>query len=49
MWTSGIDWAEAIREGRAERDRELLGLLPPDEPGSMIVLDAMAEGTGRPC
>jgi hypothetical protein len=31
---TGIGWAEAIREGREERNRELLGRRPPDEPGS---------------
>ena len=29
---TGIDWAEAIREGREERDRELLGGAPRDDP-----------------
>jgi hypothetical protein len=29
---TGIDWAEAIREGREERDRELLGRDPRDVP-----------------
>ena len=30
---TGIDWAEAIRAGREERDRELLGRDPRDDPG----------------
>ena len=29
---TGIDWAEAIREGREERDRELLGDVPRTDP-----------------
>jgi hypothetical protein len=29
---TGIDWAEAIGEGREERDRELLGPILPDDP-----------------
>ena len=29
---TGIDWAEAIREGREERDRELMGRVPRDDP-----------------
>jgi hypothetical protein len=29
---SGIDRAEAVREGRDERDRELLGGILPDDP-----------------
>jgi antitoxin FitA len=29
---TGIDWAEAIREGREERDRELMGRVPGHDP-----------------
>jgi antitoxin FitA len=29
---TGIDWAEVIREGREERDRELMGRIPGDDP-----------------
>jgi hypothetical protein len=29
---TGIDWAETIREGREERDRELLGDVPRGDP-----------------
>jgi hypothetical protein len=29
---TGIDWAEAIRAGRDERDRELMGGVPRDDP-----------------
>ena len=29
---TGIDWAETIREGREERDRELLGDVPRTDP-----------------
>jgi antitoxin FitA len=30
---TGIDWTKAIRAGREERDRELLGREPRDDPG----------------
>ena len=29
---TGIDWAEVIREGREERDREVRGEVAPDDP-----------------
>jgi antitoxin FitA len=29
---TGIDWAEVIREGREERDRELTGRIMRDDP-----------------
>jgi hypothetical protein len=29
---TGIDWVEVIREGREERDRELMARIWPDDP-----------------
>jgi len=29
---TGVDWAEVIREGREERDRELMARIWPDDP-----------------
>jgi len=29
---TGIDWAEAVREGREERDHELMERFTPDDP-----------------
>jgi hypothetical protein len=31
-FATDVDWAEVIREGREERDRELMARIRPDDP-----------------